>query len=44
VDYIDGFSYIGPALHPCGEAYLIMFDDFLKKKKCVLRFGFCEFY
>ena len=33
VDYIDGFSYIEPSLHPWDEAYLIMvnggFDVFL---------------
>jgi len=27
VDYIDGFSYIKPSLHPWDEAYLIMMDD-----------------
>jgi hypothetical protein len=33
VDYINGFSYIKPTLHPWNEAYLIMvnygFDVFL---------------
>ncbi|ERE69570.1 hypothetical protein H671_6g17041 [Cricetulus griseus] len=28
VDYIDGFSYVEPSLHPWNEAYLIMVDDF----------------
>ncbi|ERE73141.1 hypothetical protein H671_5g14455 [Cricetulus griseus] len=28
VDYIDGFSYVEPSLHPWDEAYLIMVDDF----------------
>ena len=27
VDYIDGFSYIEPSLHPWDEAYLILMDD-----------------
>jgi hypothetical protein len=27
VDYVDGFSYIDPSLHPWDEAYLIMMDD-----------------
>lgn len=27
VDYIDGFPYIEPSLHPWNEAYLIMMDD-----------------
>ncbi|ERE69755.1 hypothetical protein H671_6g16926, partial [Cricetulus griseus] len=28
VDYIDGFPYVEPSLHPWDEAYLIMVDDF----------------
>ena len=27
VDYVDGFPYIKPSLHPWNEAYLIMMDD-----------------
>jgi hypothetical protein len=27
VDYIDGFPYIKPSLHPWDEAYLIMMDE-----------------
>jgi hypothetical protein len=27
VDYIDGFPYIEPSLHPWDEAYLIMMAD-----------------
>jgi hypothetical protein len=27
VDYIGGFPYIEPPLHPWDEAYLIMMDD-----------------
>jgi hypothetical protein len=27
VDYVDGFSYIKPSLHPWYEAYLFMMDD-----------------
>ena len=27
VDFIDGFPYIEPLLHPWVEAYLIMVDD-----------------
>jgi hypothetical protein len=27
VDYVDGFPYIEPSLHPWDEAYLIMVND-----------------
>ena len=27
VDYVDGFQYIVPSLHPWDEAYLVMMDD-----------------
>jgi hypothetical protein len=27
VDYVDGFPYIKPFLHPWNEAYLIMMND-----------------
>ena len=27
VDYIDGFPYIKPSLHPWDEAYLVLMDD-----------------
>jgi hypothetical protein len=27
VDYVDGFPYIKPSLHPWNEAYLVMMDD-----------------
>jgi hypothetical protein len=27
VDYVDGFPYIKPSLHPWNEAYLIMMAD-----------------
>ena len=27
MEYIDGFSYIEPTLHPWDEAYLIMVND-----------------
>ena len=27
VDYVNGFSYIKPTLHPWDEAYLIMVND-----------------
>jgi hypothetical protein len=27
VDYVDGFLYVEPPLHPWDEAYLIMMDD-----------------
>ena len=27
VDYVDGFFYIKPALHPRDEAYLVMMND-----------------
>jgi hypothetical protein len=27
VDYVAGFPYIEPSLHPCDEDYLIMLND-----------------
>jgi hypothetical protein len=27
VDYVDGFPYIKPSLHPWDEAYLVMMDN-----------------
>ena len=27
MDYIDGFSYIKPSLHPWNETYLVMMDN-----------------
>ena len=27
VDYVDGFLYVEPSLHPWDEAYLIMVND-----------------
>jgi hypothetical protein len=27
VDYVDGYPYIKPSLHPWDEAYLIVIDD-----------------
>jgi hypothetical protein len=30
VDYIDGFLYIEPSLHPWDKIYLVRMDDFLK--------------
>jgi len=27
VDYIDGFPYVDPSMHPWGEAYLIIMSD-----------------
>jgi hypothetical protein len=27
VDYVDGYAYIKPSLHPWNEAYLIMMSD-----------------
>jgi hypothetical protein len=29
VDYVAGFLYIEPSLHPWDEVYLIMMDDLL---------------
>ena len=28
MDYIDGFPYIKPSLHPWNETYLVKMDDF----------------
>jgi hypothetical protein len=38
VDYIDGFPYIEPPLHPRDESYLIMVDDlfYLVCKYCII--------
>ena len=27
VDYVDGFPYMKPSLHPLNEAYLVMMND-----------------
>jgi hypothetical protein len=27
VDYVDGYAYIKPSLHPWNEAYLLIMDD-----------------
>ena len=27
VDYVDGFPYVKPSLHPRDEAYLVMMND-----------------
>ena len=29
VDYIDGFPYINPSLHPLNKTYLVRMDDCL---------------
>jgi len=29
VNYVDGFLYIEPFLHPWDESYLVMVDEFL---------------
>ena len=29
LDYVDGFPYIKPSLHPWNETYLVRIDDFL---------------
>ena len=34
VDYVDGFPYIKPSLHPWDEAYLIMMDDVFLDSVC----------
>jgi hypothetical protein len=28
LDYIDGFPYITPSMHPWDKAYLVMMDDY----------------
>jgi hypothetical protein len=38
VDYIDGFSYIEPSLHPWDSAYLIMVDDVFDVCKYVIEY------
>ena len=27
LDYVDGFPYVEPSLHPCDETYLVRMDD-----------------
>ena len=29
VDYVDGFPYIKPSLHPPNETYFVRIDDYL---------------
>ena len=41
MDYVDGFPYIKPSLHPWNEVYLVMVDD---RFLCVLGFVLQEFY
>ena len=40
VEYIDGFPYIKPSLHPWDKAYLIMIDDHFD----VFLDSFCEIF
>ncbi|ERE87726.1 hypothetical protein H671_1g3566 [Cricetulus griseus] len=40
VDYIVGFSYVEPSLHPWDEAYLIMVDDFSD----MFLYSVCEYF
>ena len=44
VDYIDGFLYIEPSLHPWDEAYLIMMDDCFVVYLCLVWENFIEYF
>ncbi|ERE86528.1 hypothetical protein H671_2g4366 [Cricetulus griseus] len=44
VDYIDGFSYVEPSLHPWDEAYLIMMNDFSDMFLDLIRQYFIEYF
>ena len=44
VDYIDGFPYIKPSLHPWDEAYLVMMNDRFDVFLDLVCEDFIEFY
>ena len=42
VDYVDGFPYIKPSLHPWDKAYLFMMDDHFDVSLVSVRENFVE--
>jgi hypothetical protein len=44
VDYVDGFPYIKPSLHPWNEAYSIMIDDCLDVFLDLVSENFIEYF
>ena len=44
VDYIDGFPYIKPSLHPRDEAYLVMVNDHFDVFSDSVCKGFVEYF
>ncbi|ERE63695.1 hypothetical protein H671_xg20682 [Cricetulus griseus] len=44
VDYIDGFSYVEPSLHPWNQAYLIVVDNFSDMFLDSVRKYFIEYF
>jgi hypothetical protein len=44
VEYVDGFSYIEPSLHPWDKAYLIMMDDSFDVSLDVFGKNFIEYF
>jgi hypothetical protein len=38
VDYVDGFQYIEPSLHPWDETYYIMVNVLMLSWNCFARF------
>jgi hypothetical protein len=44
VDYVDGFPYIKPFLHPWDQAYLVMMDDHFDPFLDLLCRDFIEYF
>jgi hypothetical protein len=44
VDYVDGFLYIEPSLHPWDEAYLTMVNDYFEVFSDLVCENFIEFF
>ncbi|ERE84499.1 hypothetical protein H671_2g5921 [Cricetulus griseus] len=44
VDYIDGFSYVVPSLHPWYETYFSMMDDFSDVSLDWICYYFIEYF
>jgi hypothetical protein len=44
VDYLDGFPYIKPSLHPWDEAYLAMMDDCFEVFLDLVSENFIEYF
>jgi hypothetical protein len=44
VDYVDGFPYIKPSLHPWNETYLIRMDDYFDVFSDSISENFIEYF